>query len=62
MNLRELVENQAKKYKDKVFLYWKDITISYSQLNELTNRVANFYRYLLYCIDFDLIETDHTEP
>lgn len=42
MNLRELVENQAKKYKDKVFLYWKDMTISYSQLNELTNKVANF--------------------
>ena len=46
MNLRELVENQAKKYKDKVFLYWKDKTISYSQLNELTNKVGNFlFRY-----------------
>lgn len=42
MNLRELVKSQAEKYKDKVFLYWKDITISYSQLNELTNKVANF--------------------
>ena len=42
MNLRELVEEQAKKYKDKVFLYWNDITISYSQLNELTNKVGNF--------------------
>ena len=24
MNLRELIENQANKYKDKIFLYWKD--------------------------------------
>ncbi len=42
MNLRELVENQAKKFGDKVFLYWKDITVSYHQLNILTNKVANF--------------------
>ena len=42
MNIRELIENQANRYKDKVFLYWKDITVSYTQLNELTNRVANF--------------------
>ncbi|MFX1307544.1 MAG: class I adenylate-forming enzyme family protein [Promethearchaeota archaeon] len=42
MNLRELVESQAERYNEKVFLYWKDITISYSQLNELTNKVANF--------------------
>ncbi len=42
MNLRELVNNQAKKYKDKTFIYWEDITISYSQIDELTNKVANF--------------------
>ena len=42
MNLRELVENQAEKYKDKPFLYWQDETISYSQINEYTNKVANF--------------------
>jgi len=42
MNLRELVENQAEKYNDKVFLYWQDDTVSYSQINELTNKVANF--------------------
>ncbi|GAG91491.1 unnamed protein product, partial [marine sediment metagenome] len=42
MNLRELVEGQAEKYKDKVFLYWKEETVSYAQLNELTNKVANF--------------------
>ena len=42
MNLRELIEGQAEKYKDKVFLYWKDETVSYAQLNEFTNKVANF--------------------
>jgi len=42
MNLRELVEGQAEKYGDKVFIYWKDETVSYTQLNELTNKVANF--------------------
>ncbi|MHA2281758.1 MAG: class I adenylate-forming enzyme family protein [Promethearchaeota archaeon] len=42
MNLRELVENQAKEYKDKTFLFWEDSKISYSQLNELSNKVANF--------------------
>ena len=42
MNLRELVETQAKKYKERVFLYWKDITVSYSQLNKYSNKVANF--------------------
>ena len=42
MNLRELVETKAKTYKERVFLYWKDITISYSQLNKYSNKVANF--------------------
>ncbi|MHA2390542.1 MAG: class I adenylate-forming enzyme family protein [Promethearchaeota archaeon] len=42
MNLRELVENQAKKYQERVFLYWEDTTVSYNQINELTNKVANF--------------------
>ncbi|MFX1571546.1 MAG: class I adenylate-forming enzyme family protein [Promethearchaeota archaeon] len=42
MNLKELVETQAETYKDKTFLYWEDKTVSYSQLNELTNKVANF--------------------
>jgi long-chain acyl-CoA synthetase len=42
MNLRELVETQAEKFKDKVFLYWKDTKVSYKQVNELTNKVANF--------------------
>jgi long-chain acyl-CoA synthetase len=42
MNIRELVRSQAEKYKDKTFIFWKDTTISYSQLDELTNKVANF--------------------
>ncbi|MHA1915718.1 MAG: class I adenylate-forming enzyme family protein [Promethearchaeota archaeon] len=42
MNLRNLVEIQAEKYKDRTFLFWEDITVSYDQLNEHTNRVANF--------------------
>ena len=41
MNLRELVQNQADKFEDKIFMYWEDTTISYSQLNDLTNKVAN---------------------
>ena len=46
MDLRELVENQAEKYQDKIFLYWKDTTVSYKQLNEFTNKVANFLHEL----------------
>ncbi|NVM19866.1 MAG: long-chain-fatty-acid--CoA ligase [Candidatus Lokiarchaeota archaeon] len=42
MNLRELVKSQAEKYKDKTFLFWKDTTVSYSQLDALSNKVANF--------------------
>ena len=41
MNLREFVEQQAEKYGDKVFLYWEDETVSYKQLNKLSNKVAN---------------------
>ncbi|MFW9949525.1 MAG: AMP-binding protein, partial [Candidatus Thorarchaeota archaeon] len=42
MNLRELIKKQAQKYKDKTFLFWQDMTISYAQLDEYTNKVANF--------------------
>jgi long-chain acyl-CoA synthetase len=41
MNLRELVEQQAEKYGDRIFLYWEETTVSYKQLNELSNKVAN---------------------
>ncbi len=43
MNLRELVEKQAETYKDKIFIYWMEEKISYSQFNELTNKVANLF-------------------
>jgi len=41
MTIGKLVENQAKKYNDRIFLYWEDITVTYTQLNEITNKVAN---------------------
>ncbi|MHA1883941.1 MAG: class I adenylate-forming enzyme family protein, partial [Promethearchaeota archaeon] len=41
MNLRKLVEQQAEKYKNRIFLYWEETTVSYKQLNELSNKVAN---------------------
>ncbi len=41
MNLREFVEKQAETHGDKVFLYWEDETVSFKQLNELSNKVAN---------------------
>jgi len=46
MNLRELVEQQAEKYKDRIFLYWEETTVSYKQLNELSNKVANSLYHL----------------
>ncbi len=41
MTIGELVEKQAKKFGDKVFLYWEDMTVTYEQLNKITNKVAN---------------------
>ena len=41
MTIGKLIETQAKKYADKVFLYWEDITVTYAQLNKITNKVAN---------------------
>ena len=41
MTIGKLVENQANKYPDKVFLYWEDEIVTFSQLNEITNKVAN---------------------
>ncbi|MHA1325631.1 MAG: AMP-binding protein, partial [Candidatus Helarchaeota archaeon] len=42
MTLRKLVEERAQKYSNKVFLYWEDMQITYSQLNIFTNKIANF--------------------
>jgi long-chain acyl-CoA synthetase len=41
MTIGKLVEKQAKKYPAKVFLYWEDMTVTFSQLNKITNKVAN---------------------
>lgn len=39
--LGELLEEKAKKNKDKVFVYFKDDKISYKEINDISNRVAN---------------------
>jgi long-chain acyl-CoA synthetase len=39
--LRDLLSERAKKYGDKTFLYFKDLEVSYRQLEELVYRVAN---------------------
>ncbi|MHA1277898.1 MAG: class I adenylate-forming enzyme family protein [Candidatus Helarchaeota archaeon] len=41
MTIGQLVERQASTYADKVFLYWEDLTITFSQLNRITNKLAN---------------------
>lgn len=39
--LGELLEEKARKNKDKTYLYFKDDKISYKEINEISNRVAN---------------------
>ncbi len=39
--LGELLEQKAKKNKDRVFLYYKDDELSYREINDISNRVAN---------------------
>ncbi|MFX1300024.1 MAG: class I adenylate-forming enzyme family protein [Promethearchaeota archaeon] len=46
MTLGDLVEKQAQQYPEKIFLYWQDDTVTYAQLNELTNKVANMFHSL----------------
>ncbi len=46
MTIGELVEKQAQQYSDKIFLYWQDETVTYTQLNALTNKVANMLHSL----------------
>ena len=41
MTLGNLVEKQAQQYPEKIFLYWQDDTVTYAQLNEITNKIAN---------------------
>jgi crotonobetaine/carnitine-CoA ligase len=44
MNIRELLEEQAQKYPDKVFLYFDEEKITYQDFNIAINRVANAFR------------------
>ena len=37
----ELLEEKAKKNKDKVFLYFEDKKVTYKEINDIANRVAN---------------------
>lgn len=42
--ISDLFENTAKKYPDKIALIAKDRNLTYSQLNEEANKIANFLR------------------
>lgn len=44
MNIRDLLETQAEKYPDKIFLYFDDQRITYRDLDLRVNRVANAFR------------------
>ena len=41
MTIREILESNARKTPDKIFLYYEDITKTYADIDELANRVAN---------------------
>lgn len=45
-SLSTLLEEQARKYNGKIFLYCKDARTSYERLNELAHRIANGLRAL----------------
>jgi len=44
MNIRELLENQAQKYPDKIFLYFDEEKITYQDFNLTVNHVANSFK------------------
>jgi crotonobetaine/carnitine-CoA ligase len=44
MNVRSLLEKQAAKYSDKVFLYFEDQRATYYDFNLTVNRVANTFK------------------
>jgi len=44
MNIRELLEKQAEKYSDKIFLYFEEEKITYQDFNLTINRVANAFK------------------
>ena len=41
MTIGELVEKQTQRYPEKIFLYWQDDTVTFAQVNDLTNKVAH---------------------
>lgn len=44
MTVRDLLENQAAKHPDKVFLYFEDQCINYRNFNLTVNRIANAFK------------------
>jgi carnitine-CoA ligase len=44
VNIRDLLEKQAEKYSDKVFLYFEDQRITYQDFDLTVNRVANAFK------------------
>jgi crotonobetaine/carnitine-CoA ligase len=44
MNIAELLERQTEKYRDKIFLYFKDEEISYQNFNATANRIGNAFK------------------
>lgn len=44
MNIRDLLERQAKRYSDKIFLYFEDQRITYQDFNFTVNKIANAFR------------------
>ncbi|RLB31049.1 MAG: hypothetical protein DRH11_13875 [Deltaproteobacteria bacterium] len=46
MNIRELLEKQAERYRDKIYLYFEEEKVSYQDFNLTTNRIANTFKKL----------------
>lgn len=44
MNVRDLLEKQAAKYYEKIFLYFEDQKITYNHFNLTVNRIANAFK------------------
>lgn len=44
MNIRDLLEKQAEKYPDKIFLYFEEEKINYQGFNLTVNRIANAFK------------------
>ena len=44
MNIRDLLETQTEKYPDKIFLFFNDEKITYSEFNSTVNKVGNAFQ------------------